>query len=290
MTSTRLHTLSVGGAGPRIAFCHGLFGQGRNWMQIARALTGPDETGARALLVDLPDHGRSPWTDHFSFHAYAAAVATELRHAAPAERWTLVGHSLGGKVAMLVALSQPDLIERLAVIDIAPRVYDSHGWVLDYVDALRELPLAELPDRAAADAALARTIPEPAVRAFLLQNLRRGRDHAWHWQANLDVLARTDANGLGGVGDWPQADATAYHPFRGPVVWVAGSASPYVRDKDAGAMRALFPRVRLVTVKDAGHWVHSEAPEVVTEVLRRLLHGRPPGRPEPGVAPVVAPA
>ena len=276
-SGSKLHTLSVGSAGPRIAFCHGLFGQGRNWMQIARSLVGPAEDQARALLVDLPDHGRSPWTDHFSFHAYAAAVASTLRAAGPGERWTLVGHSLGGKVAMLVALSQPDLVERLAVVDIAPRVYDSHGWVLDYVDALRDLPLAQLADRAAADAALAATIPEPSVRAFLLQNLRRGRDHSWHWQANLAVLSRTQPDGHGGGGDWPSGDATAYHPFRGPVAWVAGGLSPYIRDEDTAAMRELFPRVRQVTVKGAGHWVHADAPDVVVEVLRRLLHGRRPG-------------
>jgi pimeloyl-ACP methyl ester carboxylesterase len=270
-TKGRLHTLSAGTAGPRIAFCHGLFGQGRNWMQIARGLCGPTRDQARCLLVDLPDHGRSPWTDHFSLHAYAAAVGVQLRASAPGERWTLVGHSLGGKVAMILALSHPDLIERLAVVDIAPRAYDSHGWVLDYVDALRALPLAQLADRAAADALLSPAIPDAPVRAFLLQNLRR-HGHAWHWQANLDVLAgdRSDA-GSAGVGGWPSADATAYPPFRGPVVWVSGAQSSYVTDADGPAMRALFPRVRQVTVKDAGHWVHSDQPTVVIEVLRRLV-------------------
>jgi len=265
--------MSVGTAGPRIAFCHGLFGQGRNWLQIARAVAGPDEDQARALLVDLPDHGRSPWTDHFSLQAYAAAVGAQLRAVAPGERWTLVGHSLGGKVAMILALSQPDLVERLAVVDIAPRRYPSHGWVLDYADSLRALPLATLPDRASADALLAESIPEPAVRAFLLQNLRRGRDHAWRWQANLDVLAG-DGSGSGGVGDWPEGDATAYRPFRGRVVWLAGADSPYVTEADVEPMRRLFPFVRLVVVKDAGHWVHSDQPEVVVEVLRRLLRPR----------------
>ena len=95
--TTRLHTLSVGAAGPRIAFLHGLFGQGRNWNQVAKALAGPDGTGARCLLIDLPDHGRSPWTAEFSFEAYADAVAATLRAAAPGESWTLVGHSLGNE-------------------------------------------------------------------------------------------------------------------------------------------------------------------------------------------------
>jgi len=260
--------MSVGTAGPRIAFVHGLFGQGRNWMQIAKALSGPQADQARCLLVDLPDHGRSPWGDHFSLQAYAAAVAGTLRTTAPGEPWTLVGHSLGGKVAMLVALSQPDLLDRLAVIDIAPRHYRSHHWFVDYVHALRSLPLQTLPDRASADAALAPQIPEPAIRAFLLQNLRR-HGSEWSWQVNFDALVRA---GLGqtGVAGWPGADATAYRPFGKPVVWVGGADSTYIGERDEEPMRALFPRVRQVMVKGAGHWVHSDQPEVVTEILRRF--------------------
>ncbi|MBK8469912.1 MAG: alpha/beta fold hydrolase [Candidatus Phosphoribacter sp.] len=267
-TKGRLHTLAVGTAGPRIAFLHGLFGQGRNWSQIARLLVGPTEDQARCLLLDLPDHGRSPWTDHFSLQAYAATVAAHLRAVGAGERWAIVGHSLGGKVAMLVALSQPDLVERLAVMDIAPRTYDSHDWVLDYIDALRDLPLADLADRAAADQALSVAVPQPSVRAFLLQNLRR-HGHTWHWQVNLDVLA---GGGPGGttVGDWPAADATAYRPFRRPVLWVGGAESPYIAEADVPAMRALFPRVRQVTVNDAGHWLHAEQPQIVAEILRRF--------------------
>ena len=87
-----LNTLSVGTSGPRIAFLHGLFGQGRNWTQIAKAVSGPEGTGARCLLVDLPDHGRSPWSREFSFDAYADAVAATLRAAAPGEPWIVVGH------------------------------------------------------------------------------------------------------------------------------------------------------------------------------------------------------
>ena len=90
MTSARLHTLSVGASGPRVAFLHGLFGQGRNWSQIAKALAGPTGESARCLLVDLPDHGRSPWSDHFSLQAYAASVASTLRATAPGERLSLI--------------------------------------------------------------------------------------------------------------------------------------------------------------------------------------------------------
>jgi pimeloyl-ACP methyl ester carboxylesterase len=267
-TNRRLHTLAVGTSGPRIAFLHGLFGQGRNWSQIAKALSGPGGDQAQCLLVDLPDHGHSPWSDHFSLQAYAATVAATLRATAPGERWTLVGHSLGGKVAMILALSQPDLLDRLAVIDIAPRHYSNHQWFVDYVDFMRALPLDALPDRASANAALTQHIPDPAVRAFLLQNLRR-HGTEWSWQINFDALARAGTSDAG-VAGWPTSDATAYPPFPRPVVWVAGADSTYIQDADAEPMRALFPRVTLVTVKGAGHWVHSDQPEVVTEILRRF--------------------
>ncbi len=273
MVTRRLHHLDLGVSGPRIAFCHGLFGQGRNWTQIAKALVGEDGTGARATLIDLPDHGRSPWSDHFSLQSYAAQVAATLRSLAPGERWTLVGHSLGGKVSMLVALSQPDLIESLAVVDIAPRHYRSHHWYLDYIAAMQALPLDTLTSRAEADALLAPVVPVPSVRAFLLQNLRR-HGHTWSWQVNFDVLAQA-GTGQRSVAGWPAVDATAYPPYEGPVIWIAGGQSPYVAAHDVEPMRALFPKVRQVTIKDAAHWVHSDQPEVTIEILRRFLTARP---------------
>jgi pimeloyl-ACP methyl ester carboxylesterase len=267
-----LATLALGHAGPRIAFLHGLFGQGRNWAQIAKGVCGEHGTGARALLVDLPDHGRSPWSASFSFPGYAAAVADTLQEKAPGERWTLVGHSLGGKTAMVTALQHPRLVERLAVVDIAPKSYGDLHRFSGYIDGMRRMPLAQLTSRAAADEWYAREVePDPGVRAFLLQNLRRdGQD--WRWQANVELFAADAARGSGSViADWP-ADAVADCPaYGGPVVWLRGSESGYITDEDAEVMRCYFPRARQVTVKGAGHWVHTDATEVVVETLRRLL-------------------
>ena len=114
--SGELNTLDVGTAGPRVAFLHGLFGQGRNWTQVAKTLAGADGSGARSLLVDLPDHGRSPWTAQFSYEDYARRVAATLAAAGPGERWVLVGHSLGGKTAMVTTLLHPDLVRHLVVV------------------------------------------------------------------------------------------------------------------------------------------------------------------------------
>jgi len=263
-----LHTLSVGSAGPRVAFLHGLFGQGRNWMQVAKALAGPDGAGARCTLVDLPDHGRSPWSREFSFEGYAASVAETLRAVDATARWVVVGHSLGGKTAMLVALHHPELVDRLVVVDIAPKSYGSLERFEGYIREMQALPLPELASRADAEARFDE--PDPGVKAFLLQNLRRD-GAGWRWQANLDLIAADAALGTGSaIAGWPVA-AGEVEPFPGPVLWVAGAQSRYIKDQDAQTMRALFPKVRQLTVKGASHWVHTDAPEVVVAALRRFV-------------------
>ena len=267
-----LHTMPVGTAGPRVAFLHGLFGQGRNWTQIAKAVAGPDGTSARCLLVDLPDHGRSPWSAEFSYVAYAGAVAATLEAAAPGEPWVLVGHSLGGKVAMVTTLTHPDLVHSLVVVDIAPKDYGDLDRFVHYIDAMRSLPLDELTGRADAEQRFAAVEPDAGVRGFLLQNLRR-QGSQWSWQANLELFARDAARGTDSrIADFPDLGTTSYE---GPVVWLVGGDSSYVTESDTAAMRALFPRARPVVVNGVGHWVHSEAPEVVVETLRRVVRSLP---------------
>ena len=142
-----LHTLSVGTAGPRIAFCHGLFGQGRNWMQIAKAVSGPSGTQARALLVDLPDHGRSPWSGAPSPSRGMPRNSPTPSARRPRERWTLVGHSLGGKTAMVAALQHAELIERLCIVDIAPKSYGDLHRFRGYIEGMQRMPLSQLASR-----------------------------------------------------------------------------------------------------------------------------------------------
>jgi pimeloyl-ACP methyl ester carboxylesterase len=254
-----LHATAIGGQGSQIVFCHGLFGQGKNWTQIAKALA----TDHRTLLVDLPHHGRSPWDEHFDFLDIADQVAGLL---SPDDPVTLVGHSLGGKVAMVLALRHPDVVERLCVVDVSPVAYGSAREFVGYIDAMRQLDLASLGQRSDAEAALASAVPNDTVRSFLLQNLRREGD-SWRWQVNLDVLGAE----IDEVGGWPEERLDDLPPYEGPVLWIGGARSDYVRDEYAPAMDRWFPRNRRVTVKNAGHWVHSEQPAVFLEVLRQFL-------------------
>jgi pimeloyl-ACP methyl ester carboxylesterase len=250
-----------------VVFLHGLFGQGRNWTQVGKALADRH----RVLLVDLPHHGRSGWEDGFDYVRIADQVAGLLD---PDEPAALVGHSLGGKVAMVVALRHPEIVERLCVVDVSPVAYDRMSEFQRYVAAMRGLDLDSLRQRSDADAALADAVPDETVRGFLLQNLRRDGG-GWRWQANLDVLGAD----LAEIGGWPEEALAGVPPYRGPVLWIAGARSDYVRPAYAEAMDRWFPSNRSVTVKEAGHWVHSEQPEVFVEVLRRFLDATGADRP-----------
>ncbi len=249
----------VGDSGDRVVFLHGLFGQGRNFTQIAKALR-PE---LRSLLVDLPDHGRSAWTEEFSYAAYADLVGEHLQNGFAADGPVhVVGHSMGGKVAMLLALRHPELVARLVVVDISPAPSDGAGEFVHLLDSLAALDLDSVVRRSDADEQLAGPIPQDRVRGFLLQNLRSGRD-GFGWQANLALLRRD----LAAIGGFPPTEAVFDHP----VLWMAGELSDYVRPDHEALMRALFPRTTALTVKGAGHWVHSEQPEAFVSALRTFL-------------------
>jgi pimeloyl-ACP methyl ester carboxylesterase len=254
-----LHTTVLGdSSGSTVAFCHGLFGQGKNWTQVGKALS----TEHRVLLLDMPNHGRSPWTETFDYVELADLVAADLEDEAPV---ALVGHSMGGKIAMCLALRHPELVERLAVVDVAPVAYPSGREFVDYIETMRSMDLSTIERRDQAEDALREAVPNRVVRSFLLQNLRR-TDDGWHWQLNLDLLG----DHMDGLTGWP-GEALGDASYDGPVLWVGGARSDYISDEHAAEMDRRFPRNRRVLIKDAGHWVHSEQPEVFLEVMKRFL-------------------
>ncbi len=259
MTSAALARRELGTSGPTVVLVHGLLGRGRN---LATAGAHLVEHGYRVVLLDLPNHGRSPWTQTLDLSEMADALAGAVQQDAPVH---LVGHSLGGKAVMQLALRRPGLVASLAVVDISPVDYGttSASEFSHYLQVLSSLDLATLRDRRHADEQVEPDVPDARVRGFLLQNLRREGD-GWAWDVNLQVLARDLAAAAG----FP-LDGTA--PYDGPVLWIAGADSPYVQDAYRDAMTALFPRARLVRVKGAGHWVHSEQPAVFASLLTRFL-------------------
>ena len=265
MTAVRLHHRHYGearqGAMPMLLI-HGLFGSAANWHGIARRLAAD-----RLVLVpDLRNHGESPWDARMDYPAMALDLAALLDHLG-IERAHLVGHSMGGKAAMWLALSQPERLGSLVVADIAPVTYPSRHGAL--VTALAALPLGEIKDRRAADARLAETIHSAAVRGYLLQNLvhDRARDGGaahWRWRINLEVLAHCMDQILG----FPAAPGCG---FPGPAQFIYGSRSDYVTGAGLPRIRELFPLARLRTIANAGHWVYADQPEAFVAAVSGFL-------------------
>lgn len=256
MTSLALHTSIVGSGAHRAVFLHGLLGRGKNFTRIAKGLGEVAQT----LLVDLPNHGASPWTAGFDYVEMADIAAATIQEFAAGEKVTLIGHSMGGKTAMLVALRHPHLVERLVVIDIAPG--QSKGSFEVLMDGMLGLPIESYSSRAQANTDLAASVPAEGTRSFLLQNLVMGSG-ANRWDPNLTMLREY----LPAIMGWPGAEEV----FDGKVLWVAGGDSPYITPADTAPMRALFPRVRKVTIKGVGHWVHAEKPDEVIYLLKQFM-------------------
>ena len=245
------------GAGPPIVILHGLFGSARNWGAIARRLAEQH----RVFALDLRNHGASPWTASMDYAEMAGDVRAfvERRNLGPV---ALVGHSMGGKVGMVLALQAPALVERLVVVDIAPVRYPPA--YLSFVEAMRGVDLDRAARRAEVGARLADGVPDEGVRQFLLQNLvaEEGR---LRWRVNLDTL-ETAMPALSDFPDFP--DDAAYE---GPTLFVAGARSDYVQPEHRAAIRRLFPKASLVRLRDAGHWIHAERPEEFLDTLLPFL-------------------
>ncbi|MFB9765305.1 alpha/beta fold hydrolase [Nocardioides kongjuensis] len=255
--------MSLGSSGAQVVFCHGLFGQGRNWTQHARDLA----TDHRVVLVDMPNHGSSPWTDNMDYMAIAEQLAATLRSKGPS---VVVGHSMGAKVAMILALRFPELVERLCVVDMSPATYRDDSSFRAHIDAMMAIDLPHEASRADADTLLRAAVPDDPVRSFLLQSLRR-TPHGWRWQLNLEVLR----DELPAIMGWPTEAIAGLRSYAGPVLWVAGKNSNYVTEEHQVAMQTLFPAVRTVVIPGAGHWVHAEQPLAFRDHLRAFLAGSP---------------
>jgi pimeloyl-ACP methyl ester carboxylesterase len=253
------------GSGPDLIVLHGLFGSHQNWQPIARRLSGH----FRVHLVDLRNHGKSPHQDQVNYPLMAEDVRSFMRLSG-IKRAHLLGHSLGGKVAMQFALLHPQELDSLVVVDIAPRAYESvHDSVFA---ALRGLHLSRIRTRTEADEALASAIPHHAMRRFLLTNLVPAtRGGGFRWRINLDALyaQREQLN----------AAVTGMVPFERPTLFVCGGNSDYVTDPDQVLMQTLFPAARIETIPGAGHWVHVDAMEpflnCVLEFLTPVSAGQP---------------
>lgn len=250
------HTVTGPDGALPILLVHGLYGQGRNLGAQARRLAQT----RRVVTVDLRNHGDSPQDDRADYPALADDLADLIGDLGG--RVDLVGHSMGGKAAMVLALTRPDLVRRLVVMDIAPLAY-AHDQTR-YIDAMEALDLSLVTRRSQADAALAAQVGDAGIRAFLLQNLDLKASPP-AWKLNLTALRAAMPQIVGWPDDMPAGR------FAGKVMALRGARSDYVDEAGEAALRAHFLQVRIVTLKDAGHWLHADAPEAVAETLAAFL-------------------
>jgi len=241
-------------AAPALLVAHGLFGSARNWNVIAKRLSG----GRRVVSVDMRNHGESPWHDSHGYDDLAADLAQVIEaEGAPMD---LLGHSMGGKAAMQLALTRPELIRRLVVADIAPTAYSHTQGHL--IEAMRGLDLEGLTSRSEADKRLAAAIDEPGVRAFLLQSLDLKSDPP-RWRLNLEVLEAEMQKTVG----WPGTEGE----FSGPTLFLTGAESDYVTPEARPEIKALFPKARMAKIPGAGHWLHADKPREFEAAVKAFL-------------------
>ncbi|MEF3193439.1 MAG: alpha/beta fold hydrolase [Halothiobacillaceae bacterium] len=254
----KLHFDTLGQGEPLIIL-HGLFGSGANWRSIAQRLVDRWQV----ILPDLRNHGDSP---HASTNRYQdiAGDTLALMDRLGLARAHLLGHSLGGKAAMLLASRAAERIDSLTVVDIAPRAYPPLH--LELFRAMHAVPLARITSRREASEAMAAHIPNPAVREFLLTNLVRDTSGRFGWRINLHTLeeAYDELNAM------PFLDRL----YEGPTLFIRGGHSDYVRDADLGLIHQSFPKACVVSLPLAHHWPHVETPNEFVRALRDFLEAR----------------
>ncbi len=226
---------------PGLLIAHGLYGSARNWGVIAKRLSKDREV----ITVDMRNHGASPWFDSHNYHDLAEDLAGVLKSLD--RPFDLLGHSMGGKAAMMLGLTRPELVHRLLVADIAPVAY-GHSQI-QFIEAMRAVDLQQVESRADADRQLARHVESRALRSFFLQSLDI---KAGAWQLNLDVLARAMPEIL----DFPQMDSS----FDRPALFLSGAASDYVSRDARSEIKRLFPQAGFLKIPGAGHWLHADKP------------------------------
>jgi pimeloyl-ACP methyl ester carboxylesterase len=246
----------LGGAGnPPLVVLHGLLGSSRNWLT-----TGGDlAEHYHVLAPDLRNHGRSPHADEMTYEAMAADVLAWM-DAQHLKRVTLVGHSMGGKTAMLLACRHPERVERLVVVDIAPKDYVSHGHRFEFA-AMNELRLDTLQSRGEAELRFEARVSDWAMRKFLVTNLERAETGGWKWQINLPVLTAS----------LPVIEKNSLKDddrFSGPTLFIKGGKSRYVQPEDSAIIERHFPGAQVEVIAGSGHNPHMETRE---EFVRAVL-------------------
>ena len=244
------------GEGAPLVILHGLFGMSDNWQTLGRKWAEDFEVH----LLDMRNHGRSPHSPEFNYEEMSDDVLEYLdTHGLPSAH--IIGHSMGGKIAMLFAVLHEDRVDKLVIADIAPKLYPPHHQ--DIIAALKNLDLTSMTNRKEAEEAF--QITDPGTRQFLLKNLYWKEKSVLDWRFNLNIIA----DQINEVGERLPAQAM-YH---GPTIFVRGGKSGYITDEDMYEIEAHFPQAQLLTIDGAGHWLHAEKPQEFFDEVSGFLKG-----------------
>lgn len=246
------------GEGQPLIILHGLFGQSDNWNSLARQFS---ELGNAVYTVDLRNHGLSPHSEEWTYQSMSDDVL-ELITDLELKDVILIGHSMGGKVAMQFAMNSPELLKKLIVVDIAPKYYPPHHG--DILKALNAVDFNVVKNRKDAEAILSEYISDLGTKQFLLKNIYWKEDGLLAWRFNLDVITRK----IETVGQ----ETPNYSTCKAPTLFIKGERSNYILESDLQHINDLFPFSQIKTIDGAGHWVHAEKPldffETVTTFIK----------------------
>ncbi|GAC14601.1 alpha/beta fold hydrolase [Aliiglaciecola lipolytica] len=255
MHSINYHLSSNLAEKPYIVLLHGLFGSLDNLSMVRKAL----ESTYNVLSIDLPDHGKSAFTEKFSFHSYAQKIV-ELLTDLDIQKVAILGHSLGGKIAMTIALNFPNLVEKLIVADIAPVSYTPRHQ--NVFKALNAVNLPHLTSRTEADKTMSAYLHEAGVSQFLLKSLKQ-TDGQWRWDFNLALLERDYAELSKSIA----CDTSS----KIPVLFIKGGLSDYILPEHKQVISKLFPNSSAKVIGSAGHWLHAQKPQIFNRLVVEFL-------------------
>jgi pimeloyl-ACP methyl ester carboxylesterase len=246
----------IRGKGKTLIILHGLFGSSDNWQSLARKFSKKN----RVITVDQRNHGRSFHHEEFNYDVMVEDLENLYQSLNLADA-ILIGHSMGGKTAMKFALKNPSSVEKLIVVDIGPKHYPIHHDKI--IDALCDLDIEKFEKREELDQELAKSIPNLAVRQFLLKNLIRDRHNKLKWRINLPAIKKN----LTKVGE----EIKGLDPYEGPTLFVAGALSNYINSEDELHVKILFPKATIAYFKNAGHWIHADAPDAFFDLVSSFI-------------------
>jgi len=251
-----------------IIILHGLYGSSDNWMSVAGEL----EDQYRVILVDQRNHGRSPHSDLHTYEAMAKDLHS-LMEKPGIDKAILIGHSMGGKTIMRFSMMYPEMVEKLIVVDIAPKSYRSFSNYAEItvnhkkiIDESMAVDPSKFTSRHEIDQTLKEVFPDRRLRAFLMKNLKRKKEGGYAWQINFEALKNNLEEIMDGFSELNKPD----HKMP-QTVFIKGEKSPYIQDDDTLVISKFFPGSQVVTIPDAGHWVHAEKQDIFVKTVKYFL-------------------